>query len=298
VTVNAGTYTDALAMDITSPVVTGTNTLLDGNAPANRLPASATLSGLAWAPGQRLVLRWTDANDPGTDDAISMDDFAFTAQLVGPSIEIQPSSQSVSTGGNTSFAVVASGPGTLRYQWRRGTTAITGNPSATTAQLSLTSVQPSDAGPYNVVVTNAGGSIVSNEVTLSIMGGFASWQTEYFTIEERANTAVSGPNAVYGQDGLPNLVKYALGLDPKVNATTSLPEVSATATDWVYTYTRPSDRNDVTYTVERSTDLTNWNTNNVTHEMVSLSDGIETWRGRVPLVIGERMFFRLQITRP
>ncbi|WP_438481312.1 DNA/RNA non-specific endonuclease [Oleiharenicola lentus] len=295
---NTGTYINALALDITAPVITGSAVALDGNAAANRAPATATLTGLTWAPGDRLVLRWTDINDALSDDSISMDDFSFTAQLVAPIIDTQPVAQTVAAGSNVMFAVVASGPGTLRYQWRKGTTPITGNPSATTSLLSLTNVQAADAGNYNVVVTNAGGSVTSSDVALTLQAGFASWQAENFTTEEQSNLAVSGPNAVYGQDGLTNLVKYALGLLPKVNATVGLPEITTTASDWIYTYTRPADRSDVTYTVERSIDLTTWSTTSVTHELVSTAGGIETWRGRVPLTVGDKLFFRLTVVRP
>ena len=110
-----------------------------------------------------------------------------------------------------------------------------------------------------------------------------------------SNINISGPNAVYEQDGLPNLVKYALGLEPKQNITTGLPVVSTTGSDWVYTYTRPSSVTDLTYSVEVSTDLTNWTSAGVTHEYVSTSGGIDTWRGRYPLASAANVFFRLKV---
>ena len=119
-----------------------------------------------------------------------------------------------------------------------------------------------------------------------------------FTVGELGDINISGPNAVYGQDGLPNLVKYALGLEPKQNISTGLPVVSTTGTDWVYTYTRPANITDVTYSVEISTDLVTWTAAGVTHEFVSTSGGIDTWHGRYPLASATKIFFRLNVTQP
>lgn len=290
---NTGTYINALALDITAPVITGENTALDGNAPANRAPATASLTELNWGPGDRLILRWTDINDALNDDSIAMDDFSFSAVLVGPSIDTQPAPQSANAGGTVTFTVAASGPGTLRYQWRKGTAPIAG---ATTASLQLTSLQPGDAGLYNVVVSNAGGSVTSADALLVVATGFTAWRNTNFTGEELANPAISGPNAVLTSDGLSNLMKYALGFAPKETAV-ALPSVITTGEDWIYTYRRPADRSDVTYVVERSTDLAVWNTSGVTHELVSSSDGVETWRATVAKSF-PNVFFRLRITQP
>lgn len=128
-----------------------------------------------------------------------------------------------------------------------------------------------------------------------VTGNFDSWQVSKFTAGERADANVSGPNAIYGLDGLSNLVKYALGLEPKQNITTGLPAVTTTATDWVYTYTRPSDRPDIAYSVEVSINLASWTTTGITHERVSSSGGTETWRGRYPLASTANVFFRLKV---
>jgi hypothetical protein len=67
--------------------------------------------------------------------------------------------------------------------------------------------------------------------------------------------------------------------------------------DWVYTYTRPTDRTDIAYAVEVSTSLTTWTTAGVTHEFVSSSGSIDTWHARYPLASAPTVvFFRLKIT--
>ncbi|MBP6507865.1 MAG: hypothetical protein KA257_09910 [Opitutaceae bacterium] len=125
--------------------------------------------------------------------------------------------------------------------------------------------------------------------------GFALWQQSYFTAEEMADPATSGPQVVLTLDGLSNLLKYALGLEPTTVSSTGLPELTATSTDWVYTYIRPADRTDISYAVEVSTDLSIWTTVGVMHEKVSNVSGIETWRATYPLSSAPNGFFRLRV---
>ena len=132
----------------------------------------------------------------------------------------------------------------------------------------------------------------------TVAANFLWWRQTKFTVGELAGTGVSGPNAVYGNDGLTNLLKYALGFEPKSDIFTALPVVTATAIDWVYTYSRPSSISDVTYSVEISTDATTWTTAGVTHELVSSSGGVETRRGRYPLASAANIYFRLKVVRP
>ena len=82
-----------------------------------------------------------------------------------PTITTQPASVAVTIGGSASFAVVASGTAPLGYQWRKAGSSLAG---ATAATLALGEVQPTDAGAYDVVVTNAAGSATSNPATLTV----------------------------------------------------------------------------------------------------------------------------------
>ncbi len=85
-----------------------------------------------------------------------------------PSVTTQPVSQSVNVGSNATFTVAASGTAPLTYQWRKGGVNITGNSSATTASLTLTSVTLADAGSFDCVVSNVAGSDVSHPATLTV----------------------------------------------------------------------------------------------------------------------------------
>jgi len=135
------------------------------------------------------------------------------------------------------------------------------------------------------------------ERTFTVTANYNSWLLERFTPTEIANVSLSGPNADFDQDGLSNLVEYALGLDPKVSSAAGRPEVARTSTDWTFTYTRPSGRPDVAYVVQSSTNLTAWNDVTTTHVLVSTSSGVETWRATVPTSGNPTCFFRLRVTR-
>src|SRR5438132_2038713 len=86
-------------------------------------------------------------------------------------ITSQPQSQTVSVGSNVTFSVSDSGSPPLSYQWRRDGADLTdgGNISgAMLATLSLTNVQSSDAGSYQVVITNTIGAVTSAVATLTV----------------------------------------------------------------------------------------------------------------------------------
>ncbi|MBS0631586.1 MAG: immunoglobulin domain-containing protein [Verrucomicrobia bacterium] len=84
---------------------------------------------------------------------------------VAPTITTQPLSATVTAGQNATFSVVASGTGTLTYQWKKGTTALQGQTGAT---LVLQSVTSGDAGSYAVDVANAVGLVTSSAATLTV----------------------------------------------------------------------------------------------------------------------------------
>lgn len=129
----------------------------------------------------------------------------------------------------------------------------------------------------------------------TVTPNFTSWQVENFSPAELEDPAIGGPQAVLAGDGLTNLLKYALGLDPRLPANGALPLPASTAAEWTFTYVRPPDRPDIAYTVLVSTDLATWSDTGVTHELVGPVDDWEQWRARVPLSVGAKVFFRLRV---
>jgi hypothetical protein len=82
-----------------------------------------------------------------------------------PVFTTQPSSQTVNAGSNVSFTVAATGSPTPTYQWQKNGVNISG---ATSATLSLSSVQASNAGSYVAIATNSSGVTSSNAATLTV----------------------------------------------------------------------------------------------------------------------------------
>ncbi|HYE84803.1 MAG TPA: DNA/RNA non-specific endonuclease, partial [Vicinamibacterales bacterium] len=78
----AGTYVDVNSLDFSSPITTGIVGALNGNAAANRVAISATISGLSIANGASVFIRWVDFNAASSDDGLAVDDFALTAEGV------------------------------------------------------------------------------------------------------------------------------------------------------------------------------------------------------------------------
>ena len=72
-----------------------------------------------------------------------------------PIITADPQSAAVPPGGNVNFAVTATGQQPPSYQWRFNDTPIGG---ADASMYEIVNAQPSDAGNYDVVVSNAAGS--------------------------------------------------------------------------------------------------------------------------------------------
>ena len=88
-----------------------------------------------------------------------------------PLINDQPASQYRQPGETATFAVTASGPGTLTYQWKRNGMPLTdgGRISGTiTTNLTISNVDASDAANYSVEVTNICGSTLSLPAILTL----------------------------------------------------------------------------------------------------------------------------------
>ncbi|MBX7210034.1 MAG: carboxypeptidase-like regulatory domain-containing protein [Verrucomicrobiaceae bacterium] len=82
----------------------------------------------------------------------------------------------------------------------------------------------------------------------------ASWRQQFF-----GSTANSGDGADlndYDKDGLPNIVEYAFGLNPKDNSAGQLPQGGKVGGNFVISFTQPSGITGVTYGAEWNSALT------------------------------------------
>jgi len=102
-------------------------------------------------------------------------------------------------------------------------------------------------------------------------------------------------------DGLPNLMKYALGLNPlaRISGSLGLPQCSMNGTKFEYAFTRLRDATDITYRVESSTDLSSWSeiwssaADPYPVTEPQMTEVLQMQPGTLP-----KDFFRLRVTRP
>src|SRR5262249_33568404 len=86
-------------------------------------------------------------------------------RVVDPFIRVQPLTQTANPGDTATLEIDATGAIPLYLQWRKDGSVISG---ATTASLTLTNLQRADAGNYDVLLSNAFGSITSSVVMLTV----------------------------------------------------------------------------------------------------------------------------------
>lgn len=87
------------------------------------------------------------------------------APQVAPSITTVPAAQTVSVGGSITLSVAATGSPAPTYQWQKNGVNIAG---ATQPSFTIGSAAATDAGTYDVVVTNAAGMVTTVPVLVTV----------------------------------------------------------------------------------------------------------------------------------
>ncbi|HEV7402144.1 MAG TPA: Calx-beta domain-containing protein [Chthoniobacteraceae bacterium] len=121
------------------------------------------------------------------------------------------------------------------------------------------------------------------------------WRFAHFGAN--ANAAMAGDLANPSGDGIVNLLKYALNLDPASSAPAGLPSVTSDGAWFYLTYTRVLANTDVTYHPEWSDDFQTWSTTGLTESMLPGSGPTRQMQAKIPVSNAPR-FMHLKITRP
>jgi DNA-binding beta-propeller fold protein YncE len=118
----------------------------------------------------------TVAGDNGSAFAVTVTNSAgnitssnaiLTVSNPAPSITAQPQNTAVATGATAAFAVTASSPSALSYQWQKNGATISGGPN--TASYATPAVTANDAGSeFDVLVSNGASSVTSATALLGV----------------------------------------------------------------------------------------------------------------------------------
>jgi hypothetical protein len=134
-----------------------------------------------------------------------------------PVITSQPQGLTTVVGSTVTFVVTAGGSPQLSYQWQFNSTNIAG---ATASSLTLTNVQPGQAGTYLVIVSNALGTVTSSNAMLAVVpaapcatppAGLVSWWPGEGTANDIAGT--NSGTLVNGVAFAPGKVGQAFSFD-------------------------------------------------------------------------------------
>ena len=130
---------------------------------------------------------------------------------------------------------------------------------ATNSYLTIHAAELSDSGLYSVIVSNSNGSTSSRNALLTVTQTYGFWQSTHFTADEIANGQAACSADIIG-DGMPNLLKYALGRDPKTGVGGTTPAVSFVPNSkrLQIVFQRDTRNSDLVYIVEASDDLLQW----------------------------------------
>lgn len=152
------------------------------------------------------------------------------------------------------------------------------------------------AGPAEAVTASLRADSTPKTWRTAVAGnrGYAAWTESVFSDSEQADPAFSAPDAIVASDGVDNLAKYALGLDPHITARPEdLPETGQLDEHFLLWYRRPSDTDDVEYRVEASTDGVNWTSDGVTQEPILGNEDAESWQAHYQAAPGRMVWLRL-----
>lgn len=195
------------------------------------------------------------------------------------------------------------------------TSAITVRPTLTTTTATVrvngslvTSGSDSQSIPITVgdnaitveVTAQDGSKAITTIKVIREVSSYTNWQDDVFTLEEQADPTMSGEQASPAGDGISNLMKYAMKLDPKSSGVANLPRSSAHDGHLTLTYRKNKLASDLTFTVQVTSDLTSaeWQDAEV---VISQTDEGEYWivtvRDDQPMHNHSKRFMRLKVSK-
>ena len=298
----------------TLSLVTGTSTADNMSTSLNykQLQASATGTSVQIAsvfnPWQKTNLRVALQNptSTGCDVAVSGSGIADTFHWTFASGSSSPSSLLPPSITSTTSVI------TTEYQPFSYQTAATNSPTSYSATGLPAGLSPGASGLINGTPTVAGtftptlnavnaSGTGSATLNLVVLTPYSIWQNQVFTPAQLANPAISGDTANPAGDGISNLMKYALGLNPNAGYSAESPGMPSTGetsgANKYLTLTFTGSADDITYSVQATSLLTgSWST--LYNSTLGQAPGTMTISDTVPLSASPNRFIQLQVTGP
>ena len=177
------------------------------------------------------------------------------------------------------------------------TAAIAGSFSGTTTQAvgaNLPGLVPGTTYHFRVDATNVLGANTGQDQVFTTLAPIEAWRLQWFGTT--ANSGAAADNAIATSDGMPNLLKYALGLNPLV--ATNDPVVGDISTGYLrLTVPKNPQATDVSFYVEVTDDImAAWTTNGTTVD--TNTPVLLQVHANTPVVSSVAGFIRLRVTRP
>ena len=262
---------------------------LHTNFPSNGLSSDGThpvLAGYQWMEGQWLAAIESVVHPPvaNTDTATTNENTAVNIPVLANDTDpdgflpLKVSATSAASHG----AVVLNGDNTITYTPASNYTG-------------------SDSFTYSVMDGRGSTAVGTVSVTVNVTAqGFSAWASANGLT---GNNAL--PSADPAHDGISNLIKYALGLNPNAvvsnitNGTTpGLPWVFVQGSNLCMIYQKDTTKTDISYHSQSTATLSSWDTSGITEVVESTSGNIQTIQASVPLGSNTKQFMRLQVTQP
>ena len=248
---------------------------------------------------------WTvQVSGPGANPQIVVVPPSRVVNFVVSVIANQPQNQIVTAGQGASFSIGTNTPGSNTVQWQRlpagtSTWADLGNSApysgVTTNGLGVANTTILMNGDqFRCVVSYTVGATpameTSNAATLTVITPFQAWRIANFTPAQLSDPSISSALATPVGDGVANLMKYALNLQPFTNCTTLVPRPTRAGNTLTMTY--QASHGDVTYTPQVSNDLQLWTSNGV------ITTAPPTVTATFDTTGQPQTFMRLMVTQP
>jgi len=222
--------------------------------------------------------------------------------LAGLSISTGTLSPAFTTGTTAYMAIMAAATTgvTVTPTVTAPTATVKVNETTVASGVASATIPITDTQAIATVVTAQDGSTTTYTLTVAF-SGYEAWQTRAFTNPaDLSDPAISGELETPAHDGINNLMKYALALDPTVCGTGGLPTMALQDGYLTLTYRKNKTATDVTYTVlaADSLDDDSWAPATTVLSQTDLADHwLVTTRDTVPYAGQARRFMRLKVDK-